>query len=40
MAVFSAPVPCENHAGQAVAAAVEMLERLKELNKRWQEKGI
>jgi len=39
MAVFGAPAPSENHAAQAVAAAVEMLDRLEELNKQWQEKG-
>lgn len=39
MAIFGAPAPVSNHAAQAVAAAVEMLDRLEELNKRWQEKG-
>ncbi|MCL6635739.1 MAG: adenylate/guanylate cyclase domain-containing protein [Peptococcaceae bacterium] len=39
MAFFGAPVRCEDHADRALAAAVEMVERLEKLNKGWREKG-
>ncbi len=39
MAFFGAPVHYEDHADRALAASLEMLERLKELNKKWEEQG-
>lgn len=39
MAFFGAPVRYEDHADRALAAAVEMVRRLEELNKGWREKG-
>ncbi|BAF60793.1 hypothetical protein PTH_2612 [Pelotomaculum thermopropionicum SI] len=39
MAFFGAPVRCEDHADRALAAALEMVERMEELNRRWREKG-
>lgn len=39
MAFFGAPVHYQDHADRALASAVEMVARLAELNKRWQEKN-
>lgn len=39
MTFFSAPIPYPDHARRAVAAAVDMLARLGELNRGWREKG-
>ncbi|OPY59980.1 MAG: Adenylate cyclase 1 [Pelotomaculum sp. PtaU1.Bin065] len=39
MAFFGAPIHYEDHADRALAASLEMLERLKELNKKWEEQG-
>jgi adenylate cyclase len=39
MAVFGVPVRQEDHAARAIRAAVEMRERLEELNRRWGERG-
>ncbi|MDI6640961.1 MAG: adenylate/guanylate cyclase domain-containing protein [Elusimicrobiota bacterium] len=36
MAFWGAPIPQENHAERAVFCAIEMLERLKELQERWK----
>jgi class 3 adenylate cyclase len=40
MASFGAPVASEDHADQAMAAAVAMLERQRALNARWVERGL
>jgi class 3 adenylate cyclase/DNA-binding NarL/FixJ family response regulator len=40
MASFGAPVASADHADQAMAAAIEMLERQRELNERWVEQGL
>lgn len=39
MALFGAPIPTADHARQALAAAREMLDRLKELNRAWEKQG-
>ncbi|MCL6639065.1 MAG: adenylate/guanylate cyclase domain-containing protein [Firmicutes bacterium] len=39
MAFFGAPVHYEDHADRALAASLEMLERLAELNNKWREQG-
>jgi len=39
MAVFGAPLKQDDHAERALGASKEMLVRLQELNKSWQEKG-
>lgn len=39
MVFFGAPIHYEDHADRAMAASLEMLERLAELNKRWLEQG-
>ena len=40
MAIFGAPVPTDDHAASALLAAVEMIERLEELQVRWQGEGL
>src|SRR5215471_1701940 len=40
MALFSAPVDDPSHAEHAVAAAVEMVKELRELNREWAAKGM
>lgn len=40
MVFFGAPIHYEDHADRALAASLEMLERLAELNKKWQEQGV
>jgi class 3 adenylate cyclase/ActR/RegA family two-component response regulator len=40
MASFGAPVASEDHADQAMTAAVAMLERQRALNARWVERGL
>jgi adenylate cyclase len=39
MAVFGAPVPCEDHADRAVKVAHEMMEELEKLNAVWEAHG-
>ncbi|OPY59599.1 MAG: Adenylate cyclase 1 [Pelotomaculum sp. PtaU1.Bin035] len=39
MAFFGAPIQYDDHADRALAASLEMLERLKELNIKWEEQG-
>lgn len=39
LAYFGAPLPLPDHAGQALTAAVEMLEKVEELNDTWQARG-
>ncbi|MGH9243295.1 MAG: adenylate/guanylate cyclase domain-containing protein [Acidimicrobiales bacterium] len=40
MAVFGAPVPQDDHADRALAAAVAMIERQAVVNDRWAEEGL
>jgi adenylate cyclase len=40
MAIWGAPLPQEDHALRACAAAIQMLEALDELRKRWCEQGL
>ena len=39
MAFFGAPVPCDDHADRALAAALDMLDELAALNDRWRAAG-
>jgi adenylate cyclase len=39
MAYFGAPAELPDHAGQALAAAVEMLDTVQKLNRTWEERG-
>jgi adenylate cyclase len=39
MAFWGAPIPVEDHARRALDAALEMMEELRELNRRWAENG-
>jgi adenylate cyclase len=39
MAVFGVPIPYPDHARRAVVTAIEMLERLEELNQDWKSRG-
>ena len=39
MAVWGAPIPQEDHAARACRAAVDMVTRLRDLNRGWQERG-
>ena len=40
LAVFGAPVPHEDHAGQACKTAVEMIESLPAISSRWDNRGV
>lgn len=40
MASFGAPVPTDDHADKALRAAIDMLERQRALNARWEEIGL
>ncbi|MCK4594068.1 adenylate/guanylate cyclase domain-containing protein, partial [bacterium] len=40
MGIFGAPVPMEHHADAACHTALEMIEKLGELNKKWKPQGL